>query len=109
MQRIDVLLVTAVPDEYAAVLAVDTGAADGTTWEARTASTGLELRVRPFVAADGGLLWVAVTQGLGMGGVEAVSAAAQLVPELHVRCLAMCGVCAGRRGDVALGDVIIAD
>src|SRR5262249_13893777 len=38
-----------------------------------------------------------------------VGAAAQLVPEHKVRCLAMCGVCAGRRGDVALGDVIIAD
>jgi nucleoside phosphorylase len=57
----------------------------------------------------GGVLWIAVTQALGMGGVEAVSAAGQLLPEHGVRCLAMCGVCAGRRGEVALGDVIIAD
>lgn len=28
---------------------------------------------------------------------------------LQPRCLAMCGVCAGRRGDVNLGDVIVAD
>jgi hypothetical protein len=43
MQRIDVLIVTAVADEYAAVLAVDTGAAEGTAWEERTASTGARL------------------------------------------------------------------
>ena len=108
-QRIDVLIVTAVPEEYAAVLAVDTGALEGRPWEARKASTGLEIRVRPFAAVGGGVLWIAVTQALGMGGVEAVSAAGQLLPELGVRCLAMCGVCAGWRGKVALGDVIIAD
>ncbi|MFT3769331.1 MAG: tetratricopeptide repeat protein [Minicystis sp.] len=109
MQRVDVLIVTAIREEYAAVRAVDTGAVAGSAWEARTAPTGLEMRVRPFVAAGGGVLWVAVTQALGMGGVEAVSACAQLVATYQVRCLAMCGVCAGRRGEVALGDVIIAD
>jgi nucleoside phosphorylase len=108
--RMDVLLVTAVAAEHVAVLAVDTGAAEGSAWQERKASTGLALHVRPFVAEGGGLLWVAVTQGFGMGGVEAVSAAAQLLPEHEkVRCLAMCGTCAGRRGEVALGDVIIAD
>ena len=109
MQRIDVLIVTALREEYAAVRAVDAGARAGSAWEARTAPTGLEIRVRPFAAAGGGELWVAVTQALGMGGVEAVSACAQLVAAYQVRCLAMCGVCAGRRGEVALGDVIIAD
>ena len=108
-QRFDVLIVTAIREEYAAVRAVHTGALPGSTWAARTASTGLEIRVRPFAAAAGGVLWIAVTQALGMGGVEAVSACAQLVAAHRVRCLAMCGVCAGRRGEVALGDVIIAD
>jgi nucleoside phosphorylase len=109
MQRADVLIVTAIREEYAAVRAVDTGALPGSTWEARTAPTGLEIRVRPFTAAGGGTLWIAVTQALGMGGVEAVSACAQIAAAYQVRCLAMCGVCAGRRGEVALGDVIIAD
>src|SRR5580704_4624423 len=108
-QHLDVLIVTAVPDEYAAVLAVDTGALADRPWEARTASTRLEISVRPFVAAGGGVLWIAVTQALGMGGANAVIAAAELIPQHGVRCLAMCGVCAGRRGEVALGDVIVAD
>jgi nucleoside phosphorylase len=109
MLRVDALIVTAIHEEYAAVRAVDTGAFPGSTWEARTAPTGLEIRVRPFTAAGGGKLWIAVTQALGMGGVEAVSACAQIAAAYQVRCLAMCGVCAGRRGEVALGDVIIAD
>jgi hypothetical protein len=84
-QRIEVLIVTAIREEYAAVRAVHTGALPGSTWEARIASTGLEIRVRPFAAMGGGVLWVAVTQALGMGGVEAVSACAQLVAAYRVR------------------------
>lgn len=105
---VDALIVTAVPDEYSAVLAVETGAEAGRGWEKHRGSTGLEVAVREFATAAGPLR-IAMTQALGMGGVEAVSAAAALVPEYQVRCLAMCGVCAGRRGDVGLGDVIIAD
>jgi nucleoside phosphorylase len=104
----DVLIVTAVKDEYQAVLAVDTGAAPRSAWEKRTGSTRLEVAFRNF-ATDRGLLRIAVTQALGMGGVGAVNAAAQLVQDYKVHCLAMCGVCAGRRGEVALGDVLVAD
>ncbi len=64
---------------------------------------------RDVDAEGGGSLTVAVTQALGMGGPSAIVAAAAALKEYEVRCLAMCGVCAGRRGDVALGDVIIAD
>jgi hypothetical protein len=52
-ERIDVLIVTALREEYAAVRAVNTGALPGSTWEARTASTGLELRVRPSAMEPG--------------------------------------------------------
>ncbi|XXT19535.1 hypothetical protein WME94_55865 [Sorangium sp. So ce429] len=108
--EIDALLVTAVAEEYAAVLDVETGAAQGSSWEVLAGATGLDIRVRAFEKTDGtGPLWIAVTQALGMGGVEAIGACAQLVPEHRVRCLAMCGVCAGRPGKVELGDVIIAD
>jgi tetratricopeptide (TPR) repeat protein/nucleoside phosphorylase len=107
---LDVLIVTAIREEYAAVRAVDTGALPGSTWEPHTAPSGIEYRVRPFSTRDGGVLRVGVTQALSMGSVAAVvGASAQLVTMNQVRCLAMCGVCAGRRGDVALGDVIIAD
>ncbi len=107
MARFDVLIVTAVPDEYAAVLEVGVG--DGEAgWTTREGSTGLTVAFRDFSVA-GGALTIAVTQALGMGGANAVIASAELIKQHDVRCLAMCGVCAGKRGDVALGDVIIAD
>jgi Phosphorylase superfamily len=92
----DVLIVTAVAEEHAAVLAVETATHEGVT-------------LQDFEGEGGALLRVAVVQALGMGGAQAAIASAGLVEKLGVRCLAMCGVCAGRRGDVALGDVIIAD
>ena len=108
-QRIDVLIVTAVAEEYAAVVAVETGAVERSGWDARKASTGLEIRVRPFVAAgrrdpvdrgDAG-----ARHGRGRGGERggAARAGARGAVPGDVR-----GV-RGRRGEVALGDVIIAD
>src|SRR4051812_50101706 len=44
-----------------------------------------------------------------MGERVAMTRTQALITELEPGCLAMCGVCAGRRGEVALGDVIIAD
>jgi hypothetical protein len=40
-ERADILIVTAVADEWNALLAVDTGAKSGSTWEIHTGSTGL--------------------------------------------------------------------
>ena len=104
----DVLIVTAVKDEWEAVLAVDTGAEVGSTWENLQSSNRVDMRVRNFHVADG-VLRIAVMQVLGIGRVETIGAAAQLLNEHQIRCLAMCGICAGRRGEVELGDVIIAD
>lgn len=52
---------------------------------------------------------VALTRALEMGGVATTSATVPLVTRYKPQCVAMCGVCAGRRGDVQLGDVIVAD
>ena len=106
MPRADVLIVTAVPEEHQAVL--DAGGGAG-AWTEHEGPMGLPVAFREIDAEGGGSLTVAVTQALGMGGPSAVIAAAAALKAYEVRCLAMCGVCAGRRGDVALGDVIIAD
>lgn len=107
--QVDVLIVTAVKDEWDAVLAVGTGATAGSTWETRTEGKGPEVSYRDFMT-EWGVLRIAVVQAFGMGREQAAIAAAPLL-ERHpeIRCLAMCGVCAGRRGLVELGDVIIAD
>jgi nucleoside phosphorylase len=106
---VDALIVTAIKEELDAVLGVSTGTVDGSRWRPLESPTGLVLWAREFTTSDGGVLRIAVTQALGMGAVQAVAAAAPLLDLHGVRCLSMCGVCAGRRGDTALGDVIIAD
>jgi tetratricopeptide (TPR) repeat protein/nucleoside phosphorylase len=108
-ERVDVVILTALKAEYDAVLQVDTGAVPGSTWERRPGPTGTEVAFRAFGAVGGSVLHVAVTRALEMGAMSAVSAVAPLVDAYAPRCLAICGVCAGRKGRVELGDVIFAD
>jgi hypothetical protein len=106
-ESVDVLIVTAVKEEWDAILAVETGAAPGSQWKTRRDSTGAYVAERDFTAG-GGVLRVAVVQGFGMGRELAVIAAAPLL-ERHpeIRCLAMCGVCATLKlWDVAIGRLV---
>ena len=107
--QVDVLVITALPEEFDAVLRVDEGALPGSSWESRTGPNALDVAFRAFEAAGGGVLHVAVTRALTMGGVATANAAAPLVHAYNPRCVAMCGVCAGRKGEVEQGDVIIAN
>ncbi|MCY1075979.1 TIR domain-containing protein [Archangium lansingense] len=108
-EQVDALIVTAVKVEYDAVLQVDAGAVPGSAWEVRPGPTQLDVAFRDFQTAGGGRLRVAVTRTLEMGGVATVNVTAPLVQIYRPRCVAMSGVCAGRKGEVELGDVIIAD
>jgi len=108
-EMVDVLILTAIQDEYDAVLEVDAGALPASPWERRMGPLGLEVALRTFQAQDGGTLRVAVTRVLEKGGVATAYAAATLVRVYSPRCLAVCGVCAGRKGAVEPGDVIVAD
>jgi tetratricopeptide (TPR) repeat protein len=108
-ERVDALIVTATPHEYEAVLEVDTGAAPGSSWERRMGLSGLEIAVRAFEAVGGGALRVAVGRILLKEGRAPVHVAAPLIRAHSPRCLAVSGVCAGREGAVAPGDVIIAE
>jgi nucleoside phosphorylase len=57
----------------------------------------------PGDAPSGAVAWSGA-----MGAAAAARRAATLVERLRPACLAMCGICAGKRGEVALGDVIVA-
>ncbi|MEP7126259.1 MAG: hypothetical protein ABJE95_35335 [Byssovorax sp.] len=108
-ETIDVLIVTAVELEYAQALLVDTGAWPDRAWERRQEPSGVEIAFRTFRAKDGSRMRFALTRADNMGGVETVLSALTAMKSHAPRCIAMCGVCAGRRGDVELGDVIVAD
>ena len=106
---IDIVIITALFEEYQQVLQVNAGAAPGRSWQVRTGPLGHEVAFRAFAAEDGQPLQVAVTWATDMGGVATAGFAERLIAEYRPRCLAMCGVCAGRRGDTTIGDVIVAD
>lgn len=105
--RVDVLIVTAVKDEYEEALKVDDGALDN--WEKKPGPIGLEVAFRTYDTKSGGRMRIALTRALDMRGVATAAVSAPLIAAYQPRCLAMCGVCAGRRGETNLGDVIVGD
>ena len=105
---VDALIITAIKEELDELLKVEAGASPGSRWDVRLGPTGLKVAFQTFGAVKGGSLSIAIAQAVGMGGVETASVAGTLIAAYPPRCIAMCGVCAGRRGDVNLGDVIIA-
>ena len=106
---VDALLLTATKDEHDALLEVRTGAWPGSAWERRPGPMGFEVALRTFEAKDGRPMRVAASRAAEMGQVAATSAGSQLIARSSPRCMAMSGVCAGRRGEVELGDVIFAE
>jgi len=100
-----VVILTALKEEYDEAREVDDGAVDA--WTVDTTVTGLEVAFRTYRAADGRPLRIALTWATRMRTTAAADAAARLVDKLGARCVAMAGVCAGRRGKVHPGDVII--
>ncbi len=100
-EAIDILILTALPVEFAAVLAAEVALEP---WQVHRDSSSLPFHVRRM-----GRLRIAAAWTGEMGETAAASGAAALIDHLDPRCLAMCGICAGKRGDVHLGDVIVAD
>ena len=109
MRHADAVIVTAINLEYKAVLEVSDGAVAGTKWDEVQQPSGLPLAFRSFTGRGGIPLTVAITQAPNMGATAAANALLPLLPLLMPRCIAMCGVCAGPRGKVQLGDVVAAD
>lgn len=110
VRHADVVILTAIPLEYRAVLDVEAGAWPGSTWEKDEQSpNGLLVSFRCFKGLGGRPLRVAVAQAADMGAVKATQTLIPLVDAYGPSCIAMCGVCAGRPGKSNLGDVITAD
>jgi len=107
-RRADVVILTAIRLEYDAVLKVDAGAVRGSTWERTTGPSGLPLAFRSFEVPTGRPLRVAVAVAADMGATAATNTLLPLVEALKPRCIAMCGVCAGRPEKTELGDVVAA-
>ncbi|WP_437923811.1 pentapeptide repeat-containing protein [Sorangium sp. So ce291] len=107
---IDALVITALQLELDAVLALGEGGERG--WQEALDPSGFRYHLReiPREPARPGAapLRVAAAWSGQMGEGAAAVRATDVVNHLDPACLAMCGICAGARGEVSLGDVIVA-
>jgi nucleoside phosphorylase len=101
VSRFDVLVVTALLDELTALHAVDGGAGK---WAEARHPAGFVYHYRQIDT-----LWIAAVWAGEMGETATAVRATSLIDHLNPACLAMCGICAGNRSDVFLGDTIVAD
>ena len=78
-------------------------------WTEYKDASHLPFYVREYDHYTGMSFRVAVAECIEMGKISATARALSLVRELTPRCIGMTGICAGRRGKVNLGDVIVSD
>jgi nucleoside phosphorylase len=108
-RRADVVILTAIRLEYDAAREVNACAVAGSQWEEIDGPNGLPVAFREFTVENGRPLRVALAVSPDMGATAATNTLLPLVEHLQPRCIAMCGVCAGRRGRTNLGDVVVAE
>ena len=108
LHQFDALIITALFDELEAVLAFGEGGKAG--WTKGRDSDGFPFHYREL-PREGGTepLRIAAASFDEMGGTMTAARASLLIKHLNPKCLAMCGICAGNKKDVSLGDVIVAD
>lgn len=105
---VDILLICALKDEYDQVLKVTDGL-QPPRWHEYSLTGGWIVADASFATASGGTLRIRATHASHMGREEAQATASKLIGEQPARCIAMSGICAGRRGKVSLGDVVFAE
>jgi nucleoside phosphorylase len=106
-ERVDVLIVVALRPELDTLLAEGEGGR--TAWREAIDGSGATYHVRETINAHGQTMRLAAAWLGDSGQATATMRSRRLVDELDPLCLAMCGVCVGRRGSVHLGDVIVAE
>lgn len=104
----DVLILCALREEYLEVLNVVEDII-GTGWQSGNTPEGWEFSEAEFKSADSLPLRVVVSYCAFMGREQASATLAHLWNRKPAQCIAMSGICAGRRNKVALGDVVFAD
>ena len=106
---VDVLVICALKDEYDQVLEVREGILEPGWIEHRGGSSGWTVADAKFTTSSGNPLIVRASWASHMGRETAQAVTSKLINDSPARCIAMSGICAGRRDKVALGDVIFAE
>jgi nucleoside phosphorylase len=106
--QIDVLLICALKDEFDQVLNVTDGLIlPG--WKSEQGPKGWLVSMGTFETSNDESLTICASWASHMGREQAQGLASLLYQNIPAKCVAMSGICAGRRGKVSLGDVILAD
>lgn len=105
---VDVLLICALKDEYDQVCNVTDGILDS-GWLENVGPKGWLVSDATFSTPRSTNLNIRATWANHMGRESTQAVVSMLIHEQPARCIAMSGICGGRRGKVALGDVIFAD
>ena len=104
---VDVLIINALDDELQAVLQLRDDSPSA--WDRNSDPSAFPYYLRNFALPGGDQMSLAAAWSGAMGETAAVNRARMLIEFLEPHALAMSGICAGRKGDVFLGDVIVAD
>jgi nucleoside phosphorylase len=107
VSTVDVLIITALQEEYEAARAAVTGVGEG-NWKDHGTDSTTPYLIGEYGTPDGGTLTAALARPTDMGGRLTAPLVTTLTDLLQPGCLAMCGVCAGNPDDTAHGDVIVA-
>ncbi|CAK2572814.1 Nucleoside phosphorylase domain-containing protein [Vibrio crassostreae] len=107
-EEIDVLIICALKDEFEQVLQIKDGIC-GTDWKTKALSNGRLVADARFLGKDKAEISIRATWSSYMGREEASALVHNMLSEADFKCIAMTGICAGRRGKVSLGDVIFAE
>lgn len=108
LKKVDVLLICALKDEYEQIKCVTEGLIQS-EWLESTDSNGWIVADGKFKASFDTTLSIRAIWSPFMGREQSQAVASQLLQTNSANCIAMSGICAGRRGKVSLGDTIFAD
>jgi nucleoside phosphorylase len=110
---IDVLIVTALSEEFDAAKLTLTSTAIGepgvSAWLSIEEGSAAPHLKGTYARTDGTSFTVALARPVRMGAITTGALTAALVERYRPYSLAMCGVCAGNPADVALGDIVVAE
>ena len=110
---VDVLLMTAIADEFAearAVFSTHIGLSEGVReWSSQKTTFNDDYLVGSFFVGGEARFRIALAKPNRMGSVSTSPVATNLANYLRPKCLVMCGVCAGNPSDVELGDLIVSE
>ncbi|MEV7625027.1 hypothetical protein [Actinoplanes sp. NPDC089786] len=112
MSGVDVLIVTALREEFDAVRRIGPATSDGepgiANWVDRD-DDAIRYGTADYLDRDGARFSLALARPERMGVVTTSAVLSMLAGQLEPRCIAMCGVCAGNPKYTTVGDVVVAD